>query len=151
MGDAMTDTEKRRWLRRYRQALRVEDRLRDRIRAVRSRTESTTQALQPVAGGGSRNGSKQEKGTEILEAYQAELVAQLEKSQRIRQEIEAAINRLKDPMQREVLQYLYIDGLPVWKTANRMYISDRWVKSQHKKALAHMEIVPLSSPLYGVL
>ncbi len=147
----MTDIEKRRWLRRYRQALRVEDRLRDRIRAVRSRTESTTQALQPVAGGGSRNGSKQEKGTEILEAYQVELVAQLETSQRIRQEIEAAINRLKDPMQREVLQYLYIDGLPVWKTANRMYISDRWVKSQHQKALANLEIVPLSSPLHGVL
>lgn len=146
----MTDIEKRRWLRQYRQALRVEDRLRDRIRAVRSRTESTTQALQPVAGGGSRNGSKQEKGTEILEEYQAELVAQLETSQRIRQEIEAAINRLKDPMQREVLQYLYIDGLQVWKTANRMYISDRWVKSQHQKALANLEIVPLSSPLHGV-
>lgn len=146
----MTDNEKRRWLRRYRQALRDEDRIRDRIRAVRSRTESTTQALQPVAGSDHPDGSKIERGAELLEAYQNELLAQLERSQGIRREIESVIDRLEDPLQRDVLQAIYIDGLPVWKTANRLYISERWVKSKHKDALAALKIVPLSSPLPGV-
>ncbi len=147
----MENEEKRRWLRRYRQALRDEDRIRERIRAVRSRAESTTQALQPVAGDGSRNGSKIERGAELLEAYQNELMAQLERSQYIRREIEEAVNRLEDPLQRDVLQSLYIDGLPVWKTANRLYISERWVKNRHKAALSALEIVHAGSPLPVVL
>lgn len=146
----MTDNEKRRWLRRYRQALRDEARIRDRIRAVRSRMESTTRALQPVAGSDHPDGSKIERGAELLEAYQNELLAQLKRSQGIRREIESSIDRLADPLQRDVLQAIYIDGLPVWKTANRLYISERWVKSKHKDALAALEIVPRSSPLPGV-
>ncbi len=147
----MENEEKRRWLRRYRQALRDEDCIRERIRVVRSRAESTTQALQPVSGSGNQSGSKIERGAELLDAYQNELLAQLERSQGIRREIEDAISGLEDPMQRDVLQSLYIDGLPVWKTANRLYISERWVKSKHRAGLEALEIVPASSPLPMVL
>nr|WP_317399817.1 hypothetical protein [uncultured Gemmiger sp.] len=147
----MENEEKRRWLRRYRQALRDEDCIRERIRVVRSRAESTTQALQPVSGSGNQSGSKIERGAELLNAYQNELLAQLERSQGIRREIEDAISGLEDPMQRDVLQSLYIDGLPVWKTANRLYISERWVKSKHRAGLEALEIVPASSPLPMVL
>lgn len=147
----MTNEEKRRWLRRYQQALRDEDRIRERIRAVRSRAESTTQALQPVSGSGNQSGSKIERGAELLDAYQNELLTQLERSQGIRREIEDAISGLEDPMQRDVLQSLYIDGLPIWKTANRLYISERWVKSKHRAGLEALEIVPASSPFPMVL
>lgn len=147
----MENEEKRRWLRRYRQALRDEDRIRERIRVVRSRAESTTQALQPVSGSGNQSGSKIERSAELLDAYQNELLVQLERSQGIRREIEDAIGGLEDPMQRDVLQSLYIDGLPVWKTANRLYISERWVKSKHRAGLEALEIVPASSPLPMVL
>ena len=43
----MNYNDKIQWLRRYRQALRAEDRLRDQISAVRARMESTSQALRP--------------------------------------------------------------------------------------------------------
>ena len=88
----MTYDEKVAWLRRYRQALRDEARLRDRIKAVRSRAESTTQALRPVVGGDSQDGTKIERGAELLDQYQQELQEQLKASEQIRVEIEAAIS-----------------------------------------------------------
>ena len=142
----MTYDEKVTWMRRYRQALRDEARLRDRIKAVRSRAESTTQALRPVVGGGSQDGTKIERGAELLDQYQRELQKQLEASEHIRVEIEAAINALPSALQRDVLQARYIDGLPVWRTANRLYISESWVLKAQKKAIENLKIVQLSPP-----
>lgn len=143
----MTYEEKVRWLRRYRQSLRDETRLRERIQAVRSRAESTTQALQPVIGGGSPDGTKIERGIELLDQYQNELCDQLEKSQAIRVEIESAIQALPSALQRDVLQARYINGLPVWKTANRLYISESWVLKTQSKAIENLKIVQSSPPL----
>lgn len=143
----MTYEEKIRWLRMYRQVLRAEDRLRDQIRAVRARMESTSQALRPVVGGGSGDGNVIERGVELLDRYQRDLVAQLETSQQIRAEIEEAIYALPDHLQREVLLARYIDGLPVWKTANRLYISESWVKETQRKAIENIKIVSASVPL----
>lgn len=143
----MTCEEKIRWLRMYRQVLRAEDRLRDQIRAVRARMESTSQALRPVVGGSSGDGNSIERGVELLDRYQRDLVAQLETSQQIRAEIEEAIYALPDHLQREVLLARYIDGLPVWKTANRLYISESWVKETQRKAIENIKIVSASVPL----
>lgn len=143
----MTYDEKVQWLRMYRQGLRAEDRLRDQIRAVRARMESTSQALRPVVGGGSGDGNVIERGVELLDRYQRDLVAQLETSQQIRAEIEEAIYALPDHLQREVLLARYIDGLPVWKTANRLYISESWVKETQRKAIENIKIVSASVPL----
>lgn len=143
----MNYNDKVQWLRRYRQALRAEDRLRDQIRAVRARMESTSQALRPVVGGSSGDGNSIERGVELLDRYQRDLVAQLEMSQQIRAEIEEAIYALPDHLQREVLLARYIDGLPVWKTANRLYISESWVKETQRKAIENIKIVSASVPL----
>ena len=113
---------------------------------MRSRAESTTQALRPVVGGGSQDGTKIERGAELLDQYQRELQKQLEASEHIRVEIEAAINALPSALQRDVLQGRYIDGLPVWRTANRLYISESWVLKAQKKAIENLKIVQLSPP-----
>lgn len=141
----MTYDEKVQWLRRYRKALCAEDRLRDQIRVVRSRMESTSQALKPVVGGGSSGGNSIECGVELIERYQRDLLAQLEKSQTIRAEIEEAIYALPDHLQREVLLARYIDGLPVWRTANRLNISERWVLKNQNRAIKNMQTVHVSS------
>lgn len=143
----MTYEEKVAWLRRYRQALREETRLRDRIRSVRSRAESTTQALKPVFGGDSQDGSKIEQCAELLDQYQRELQAQLQQSETIRKSIESAIQALPSILQQNVLQARYIDGLPVWRTANRLNISESWVLKAQKKAIENLKIVQLSPPL----
>lgn len=146
----MTYEEKVRWLRRYRNALHAEDRLRDKICAVRTRMESTSQALSPVVGGSSGDGNAIERGVELLDRYQRDLVEQLEKSQKIRAEIEDAIYALPDHLQREVLLARYIDGLPVWRTANRLHISERWVLNNQNRAIKNLQTVHASSPFDGV-
>ena len=145
-----TYSEKIRRLRRYREAMRVEDRLRDQISAVRARMESTSQALRPVAGGGGGDGNAIERGVELLDRYQQTLRDQVEESERTRRDIETAIAALPDPLQQEVLQARYIDGLPVWKTANRLYISESWVKEIQRKAIENLKIVSASVPLAAV-
>lgn len=130
------------WLWRYRQALLDERRLRDRIKTARSRAESTTQALRPVSGGGGSRADKVADGAALIEAYQARLVAQLHESERIRREIESAINALPDPMQRAVLQARYIDGLHYWQAANQLYISERHARRLHRAAVENLQTCP---------
>lgn len=146
----MTYENKVAWLRRYRQALRDEARLRDRIKAVRSRAESTTQALRPVVGGDSQDGTKIERCAELLDQYQQQLQNQLVASEQIRVEIETAIQALPSALQRDVLQARYIDGLPVWRTANRLHISERWVLNNQNRAIKNLQTVHASSPFDGV-
>lgn len=125
------------WLWRYRQALREEIRLRERIRTATARATATTPCLSLTMG---RSGTGDKIGTavELLVAEQAALCDQLAATHTILEEITKAISGLEDPMQREVLELRYVDGLPRWKIANRMYISERWVASLHRKALENL-------------
>lgn len=130
----MTNTEKKAWLRRYRQALDNERRLRNAIRAARSRAEATTQALRP-APGGSGGQDKVAAGVELLDSYQRQLADQLTESEKLRAEIEQAIDALPSADLRLVMRARYIDGRAWWQIANQMDVSDSWVKKLHGKAL----------------
>ena len=125
------------WLWRYRQALREETCLRERIRTATARATATTPCLSLSMG---RSGPSDKIGAavELLVAEQATLCDQLAATHTILEEITKAIARLEDPMQREVLELRYVDGLPRWKIANRMYVSERWVASLHRKALENL-------------
>ena len=125
------------WLWRYRQALREEIRLRERIRTATARATATTPCLS-LSMGRSGPGDKIGAAVELLVAEQATLCDQLAATHTILEEITKAIARLEDPLQREVLELRYVDGLPRWKIANRMYISERWVASLHRKALENL-------------
>ena len=125
------------WLWRYRQALREETRLRERIRTTTARATATTPCLS-LSMGRSGPGDKIGAAVELLVAEQATLCDQLATTHTILEEITKSISGLEDPMQREVLELRYLDGLPRWKIANRMYISERWVASLHRKALENL-------------
>lgn len=140
--------EKKDWLSRYQESLRKEKRLKETLREVRSRAESTAQALSgmPPAGG---QRSKVESGAILLAAYTMQLNEQIVDGEVIRAEIEAAVGRLKDPLQREVLYWRYIkgeDGRPMdlWKVSNKLYISER-----HTRRLFHQALVNLELPEEG--
>ena len=130
----MTNAEKKAWLRRYRQALDNERRLRNAIRAARSRAEATTQALRPTPGG-SGGQDKVAAGVELLDSYQRKLADQLAESEKLRAEIEQAIDALPSADLRLVMRARYIDGRAWWQIANQMDVSDSWVKKLHGKAL----------------
>ena len=125
------------WLWRYRQALREETRLRERIRTATARATATTPCLS-LTMGRSGPGDKISAAVELLVAEQATLCDQLATTHTILEEITKSISGLEDPMQREVLELRYVDGLPRWKIANCMYISERWVASLHRKALENL-------------
>lgn len=126
------------WLWRYRQALREETRLRERIRTATARATATTPCLS-LTMGRSGPGDKIGAAVELLVAEQATLCDQLAATHTILEEITKSISGLEDPMQREVLELRYVDGLKWWQIANRMYISERWVRSLHRKALEVMQ------------
>ena len=142
----MTYAEKVAWLRRYRSALAEERRLRDAIKIARARAEATTQAMRP-APGGSGVTDKVATGVELLDEYRRQLTAQLAQSERLRAEIEAAIVSLPDAAQRQVLLARYIDGAAWWQVANQLYMSERWVRTLHQKAVKNLQTVPASSAL----
>lgn len=140
----MSNDEKIAWLNRYRRARLQEKRLRDAIRAERARCESTSAALTGMPHGAAE-ADKLGRGVSMLLDYQQELAAQLVESERVRREIEEAINALPDPMQRDALTGHYVDALEWWKVANRMYISERHVLRLHRKALENLQTMPSSS------
>lgn len=142
----MEEAEKKakiKWLRRYHESLIQEKRLRDTIRTTRARAESTTQALNgmPHSGGGE---SKVESGALLLVRYQQDLDAQLRKSEQIRQEIESAINLLPG-LQRDVMLARYVDWLPWFKVANRLYISERHARRLHRRGLEAIKCPSMSA------
>lgn len=142
----MTNTEKKAWLRRYRQALDNERRLRNAIRAARSRAEATTQALRPTPGG-SGGQDKVAAGVELLDSYQRKLADQLAESERLRAEIEQAIDALPSADLRLVMRARYIDGRSWKQIADQQRISERWARGLHERALKKIKTVPNSSAL----
>lgn len=128
----------------YQASLRQEKRLTETLKKVRSRAESTTQALtgMPTTGGQS---SKVESGAILLAAYAMQLNEQIVDGEVIRAEIEAAVGQLEDPMEREVLYWRYITGengypMDLWRVGNKLYISERHARRLHGRALEHLEL-----------
>ena len=72
----MTYDEKIRWLRRYRDALRLEEELRQELEAQRARACKTTAALTGMPGGGG-DGQALPRAVESIVAAQQELQAQI--------------------------------------------------------------------------
>ena len=108
----MTEAEKKAkkdWLGRYQESLRREKRLNEKLKEVRSRAESTTQALTGMPHAGWQS-SKVESGAILLAAYAMRLNEEIADGEVTRAEIEAAVRNIEDPSQREVLYWRYING-----------------------------------------
>ncbi|MGN0984717.1 MAG: sigma factor-like helix-turn-helix DNA-binding protein, partial [Gemmiger sp.] len=133
-------------LRRYQDSLRQEKRLREAICRERARLESTGCALGGLPRGGGRT-DRLGDGIAVLLARQQELTAQLAASEQLRREIEAAINALNAPLQREALLGRYVDGLEWWKVADRLFISERHARRLHSAALERLKTGPSMSAL----
>lgn len=144
----MTNDEMIAWLRRYRQALNEERRLRQAVADAQSRAEATSRALGTVAVQG-RGPERDPMAAciELLEERRLQLVRQVRESECLRAQIEAALARVPDALQRQVLMLKYIDGAPWWKIADSLYISERWAQVLHRKGVAYLASVRTGSPL----
>lgn len=139
----MTYEEKVRWLKRYRDALRLEKELREELEAQRARACKTTAALTGMPGGGG-DGQALSRAVESIVAAQQELQAQINLCGATRGEVVAALDQVTDTRGHEILRRRYLLGQRFEEIAVDMVLEYRWVRRLHKRAV---NILTLESPL----
>lgn len=136
----MTYEEKVRWLRRYRDALRLEEELRQELEAQRARACKTTAALTGMPGGGG-DGQALPRAVESIVAAQQELQAQINLCGATRREVVAALDQVTDTRDHEILRRRYLLGQRWENIAVEMNIALRHVYRRHRKAVSELVIV----------
>ena len=134
-----TYNEKIRWLRRYRDALRLEEELRQELEAQRARACKTTAALTGMPGGGG-DGQALPRAVESIIAAQQELQAQINVCGAVRREVVAALDQGADERDYEILRRRYLLEQRFEQIAVEMCLEYRWVRRRHKKAIVAMTI-----------
>lgn len=136
----MNYEEKVHWLRRYRDALRLEEELRQELEDQRSRACKTTAALTGMPGGGG-DGQALPRAVESIVAIQQELQAQINICVAIRREVVAALDQVADERDHEILRRRYLRGQKFEQIAVEMNLEYRWVRRLHKKCVGKMDIL----------
>ena len=129
-----TYNEKVRWLRRYRDALRLEEELRQELEAQRARACKTTAALTGMPGGGG-DGQALPRAVESIVAAQQELQAQINLCGAVRQEVVAVLDQVADERDLEILRRRYLLGQRWENISVEMHIELRWVYRRHRRAV----------------
>ena len=136
----MTYEEKVRWLRRYRDAMRLEEELRQELEAQRARACKTTAALTGMPGGGG-DGQALPRAVESIVAAQQELQAQINLCGAVRREVVAALDQITDARDHEILRRRYLLGQRWEQIAVEMNIALRHVYRRHRKTVSELVIV----------
>lgn len=135
----MTYEEKVRWLKRYRDALRLEKELREELKDQQTRACKTTAALTGMPGGGS-DGQALPRAVESIVATQQELQAQINLCGATRRAVVAALDQVTDARDHEILRRRYLLGQRFEEIAVEMCLEYRWVRRRHKMAVGAMTI-----------
>lgn len=135
----MTYEEKVRWLKRYRDALRLEKELREELKDQQTRACKTTAALTGMPGGGG-DGQALPRAVESIVAAQQELQAQINLCGATRREVVAALDLVVDARDHEILRRRYLLGQRFEEIAVEMCLEYRWVRRRHKMAVGAMTI-----------
>ena len=131
----MTYEEKVRWLKRYRDALRLEKELREELKDQQTRACKTTAALTGMPGGGG-DGQALPRAVESIVAAQQELQAQINLCGATRREVVAPLDLVVDARDHEILRRRYLLGQRWEKIAVEMNIELRWVYRRHRRAVS---------------
>ncbi len=136
---APTYEEKRRWLWRYRDALRRERELKEELQEQKTRAASVTAALTGMPGAAS-DGQTLPRAVECIVAAQAELQAQINICGAVRREIVAVIDQIEEERGHEILRRRYLLGQCFEQIAVEMCLEYRWVRRLHKRAVENIRI-----------
>ena len=135
----MTYDEKVRWLRRYRDAMRLEEELRQELETQRARACKTTAALTGMPGGGG-DGQALPRAVESIIAAQQELQAQINLCGATRREVVAALDQITDARDHEILRRRYLLWQTYEKIAESLNISVRYCIKLHKACVQKVHI-----------
>lgn len=99
----------------------------ERIRWLRAKAQMAGARYVERTGRGTTKESAQERFiTHVIDA-EAGLRRRIEEEIEAEREVEAAIDRLEDSNQRDVLRLRYINGWPVRKVADKLHFSERQI------------------------
>lgn len=135
----MNYEEKVHWLQRYRDALQLEEELRQELEDQRSRACKTTAALTGMPGGGG-DGQALPRVVESIIAAQQELQAQINLCGATRREVVAVIDQIEEERGHEILRRRYLLGQRFEQIAVEMCLEYRWVRRLHKRAVENIRI-----------
>lgn len=133
------DPKKVQWLKRYGLAKTAEQRLRQRLCEVRSRSVGVSM-LSGAHVQTTRGQSGVERAAEHIAKAESELAAQTQRRKQLYVETMRAIVQLPDQNQRRALKYRYVNGLTFAEISERMDFSRKWVYRLHDKALDQIQI-----------
>lgn len=133
----MTLEEKKRWLWRYRDALRLEDALRDELEEQQARATRTTAAFTAMPKAAS-DGQTLARAVEGIVEAQQKLQAQINVCGATRREVVAAIDQLDDERDHTVLYRRYVRGQTFEQIAALMHRSTRAVIYRHNHAVEQL-------------
>ena len=135
----MNYEEKVHWLRRYRDALQLEEELRQELEDQRSRACKTTAALTGMPDGGG-DGQALPRAVESIIAAQQEFQAQINLCGATRREVVAVIDQIEEERGHEILRRRYLLGQRFEQIAVEMCLEYRWVRRLHKRAVENIRI-----------
>lgn len=130
----MTDQDKKQWLWRYQEAVRMERELMQELETLNARATGMTNALTGMPGGGS-DGQKLPRAVEGIVSARKELQAQIETCNAVRREVKTAIEQVPDAREREVLRRRYLLGQRWENIAVETNTALRHVYRLHRAAL----------------
>lgn len=135
----MTYAEKIAWLKRYQAALRREKLLRDELQAQHDRAISNSKILGGVPGGAQDGQSLPRAVESILQAEQ-ELQCQINICGAIRREVVAAIGRVPDDLDQDILRQRYVIGKKWWQIAANLPMAESRVRFRAHSAVEMLEV-----------
>lgn len=130
----MTDQDKKRWLWRYQEAVRMERELMQELETLNARATGMTNALTGMPGGGG-DGQKLPRAVEGIVSARKELQEQIETCNAVRREVKTAIEQVPDARKREVLRRRYLLGQRWENIAVETHMAQRHVYRLHRAAL----------------
>lgn len=132
----MTNQEKIAYLKQYGYALRKENRLREEIAMWRSRAEKVTPSMSGMPGGGGDGSAPFVNAVDQICKLEAMLCAQMMAMAQLREDIEQAVEAVRDDRLREVLELYYIRNLTWEQVADTLHYGCRHVYKLHAQALS---------------
>ena len=113
--------------------------MQQRAQRYRELAMRSTSAMQAVRAGGTTARSKVEDGTCAFLDISEDIEEQAQKLREIIRQTSEIIDRLSDPMEREVLELRYLSGLRWEEIGRKMNYDERQVRRIHVKALEHVQ------------
>ena len=126
------------WLNRYRNARRAEPRLKEQLQEEERRA-AYADILRKASPGGADDDLDAVLAS--INTRRQKLATQLMNGEAMKVEIEGAIGGLDDALEREVLQLRYLSGKTNRQIADRMRVTERYVRKLHRRAILKLSRV----------